>query len=92
MIYPEEFKQKVLEACNNNEFVNYLLESGDYRIGQALSESSEMHVTPETIINAYENKDFTELYREALKRKKFGILYLEWKDIKDKEKQTGMKK
>ena len=84
MLYPEEFKQKVIAAFPENDDVKLKLENGDESLGQFLFDSTlENTISIYAVINACENvKYMADLYNKCKKIAYINSLYNEYTNLK----------
>lgn len=80
MYYSEEFKNKILEILTNSEDMKKRLDDGNEIIGRYLDDSCH-NISPDEVINAYENNTIQELYQKAKRYVTIRNLYLEWLEL-----------
>ena len=89
MQYPEEFKQKVLSTCNNNERVKEMVNSGSEFLGRYLDEASQSDFTAKEIVEACESMNLQVLYQKAKLKLELQELYSEWLNTYEQQKNNG---
>ena len=85
MLYPEEFKQKVIAAFPDNEELKNGLENGDESVGRILYDLTDTNtVSIYAVIDACEDlKKMAALYEMCKKRAFINSLYDEYIEIKN---------
>ena len=81
IVYPEEFKQKVLTTLVDTPELRQRLDAGQEIVGRILDDSSYVGVTAEEIVAACESLNFGEIYKKAKRQIAIKQLYIEWKEI-----------
>ena len=89
MVYPDEFKEKVLCLLNDNEGIKTRLEEGNEIIGKYLDIYRCIPINPQEVISAYKNNDFELLYKKAQRQLAFEELYSEWLKLYNDYKITN---
>jgi len=81
MLYPEDFKQKVISVLGDNETIIKGLDSGSEIIGRYLNDSSYLNISAKEIVDAFEKGDINDIYLKAKRKLIIEELYREWIDL-----------
>lgn len=81
MIYPEEFVKKVKTEYPDQKDLHEKLETGDFRVGNYLSEKSHLDMDDAEIIRAIDEERYEDVKKDAEKRTRRKKLYVEWQNL-----------
>ena len=90
MIYPEEYKKKVMAAFPGNKAIQDVLENGNVILGRMLDDSARYgNISPKEYIEAYQNETQMKLlYIKCQRVLLIQELYREYWEIRRSQENT----
>ena len=77
MKYTKEYKKRVLDAFDNDPYIESLLETDSEELGTILKQT-DINISAEEVIDAFNNRKLPSLYFRATKLQAIRYLAMEW--------------